>query len=163
MGAKTWEIPSVLKPENVTMIIDTREQLPLALKPFRTVVKTLPTGDYSVAGLEEVVAVERKSLPDLLGCIGQHRERFVRELQRLRAYRFAAVVVEASWDMLELGMWRSQVRPQAVIGSVLAWSGRYCPFILVGSRKGAEKAATGFLWHAARQCHREIGSFIERT
>ena len=68
-----------LHPEQVVAIVDTREQRPLNLAPLRTEAGTLVTGDYSVKGLVEVVAIERKSLPDLLACIGQERERFDRE------------------------------------------------------------------------------------
>jgi ERCC4-type nuclease len=72
-------LPAELRPEQVTAIIDTREQLPLDLSPLGSTSGTLATGDYSVKGLEHVVAVERKSLADLLGCVGQHRERFDRK------------------------------------------------------------------------------------
>ena len=55
----------MLTPEQITAIIDTREQAPLDLAPLATITGTLSTGDYSVKGLEAVVAIERKSLPDL--------------------------------------------------------------------------------------------------
>lgn len=70
-------IPSELKPEQVVAVVDTREQLPLDLAPLQTVAGTLSTGDYSVRGLEHAIAIERKSLGDLLGCVGQHRERLI--------------------------------------------------------------------------------------
>jgi DNA excision repair protein ERCC-4 len=66
-------IPAELRPEQVVAIVDTREQLPLDLAPLAVEVGTLATGDYSVRGLVDVIAIERKSLPDLLGCIGQDR------------------------------------------------------------------------------------------
>ncbi|NQU21949.1 MAG: hypothetical protein HQ567_11755 [Candidatus Nealsonbacteria bacterium] len=72
----TPKLPAELKPETITAVIDTREQTPLDLSPLQTIPGTLATGDYSVRGLEHVVAVERKSLPDLLGCIGRDRSRF---------------------------------------------------------------------------------------
>jgi hypothetical protein len=40
-----------------------------------------------VAGLEELFVIERQSIADLVGCcIGESRERFERELHRLRGY-----------------------------------------------------------------------------
>ena len=69
----------MLKPEDITAIIDTREQQPLALE-LDTVPGTLATGDYSVHGLEDLLTVERKSLDDLLGCMTSGRPRFEREL-----------------------------------------------------------------------------------
>ena len=50
------------------IIIDTREQAPFTFRHERmgatTEPGTLAVGDYSLAGLEDRVAVERKSLPD---------------------------------------------------------------------------------------------------
>ena len=100
-------------------------------------VGTLATGDYSVRGLVNVVAIERKSLPDLLGCIGQHRERFNREVQHLLAYPVRAIVIEATWADLEQGEWRSQVTPAAAIGSVLGWIAGGVPIIMAGDHQRA--------------------------
>jgi len=42
---------------------------------------TLQSGDYSVAGCEELFAMERKTIGDLVGCfMGENRQRFEREL-----------------------------------------------------------------------------------
>ena len=65
---------------------------------------TLATGDYSLAGFEAAgITVERKSLQDLVGVLGHGRERFERELARMRAYAVAAVVVEAPLSALRAG------------------------------------------------------------
>ncbi len=109
-------LPAELRPDQVVAIIDTREQLPLDLEPLAVEVGTLPTGDYSVKGLETVVAIERKSLTDLLGCIGQDRERFDREVMRLLAYPVRAIVIESTWQEVEAGQWRSKVTPAAAVG-----------------------------------------------
>ena len=53
-------IPAELHPEQVVAICDSREQLPLDLAPLRTERCMLVTGDYSVKGLVNVVAIERK-------------------------------------------------------------------------------------------------------
>ena len=98
-----------LKPEHITAICDTREQLPFDLSPIKTIRSTIVTGDYSVLGLSHCIAVERKSLADLVGCIGNDRERFEKEIQRLMAYETRAIIVEGSWLDLETGHWRSRV------------------------------------------------------
>ena len=90
-------IQATLQPEQVTAVVFSREQLPLDLPPLNTVNGTLTTGDYSVSGLEDVIAVERKSLPDLVACVGRERERFDREVQRLQAYPVRAIVIESTW------------------------------------------------------------------
>ncbi len=153
-------IPAELKPEAVTAIVDTREQLPLDLTPLHTVAGTLSTGDYSVQGLEHVVAIERKSLPDLLGCVGQHRERFDREVQRLLAYPTRAIVVEATWADLEAGEWRSQVTPAAAIGSVLGWIAQGVPVVMCGDHERAGRYVGRILFTAARRRWREARAFV---
>lgn len=92
-----------------TVVIDGNEKAPYSFDniPFLakdrgpvhipTVRKHLKTGDYSIEGMEEMVAVERKSLVDLFGTLGGNRDRFERELARLQAMEFAAVIVEADW------------------------------------------------------------------
>lgn len=142
----------------ITAIIDPREQLPLTL-PFRTVRQTLPTGDYSVVGLEHVVAIERKSMQDLIGCVGQERDRFEREIQRLLGYPVRAVVVEDAWSRLELGGWRGKIKPQQAMGSVLGWIALGVPFIFAGTRDSAANAVARLLYLAARRRWREARTF----
>ncbi len=108
-----------------TIIVDSREQNPLRFDSLPVRVGTLDTGDYSIAGLEHFIAVERKSLDDLLACIGRERDRFKRELQRLRAYRFRLLVVETDAAVLEAGDWRSRLTPSHVLGSCAAWTAQY--------------------------------------
>lgn len=96
-----------------TIVIDTREQHPYSFTNFytnsaegrrplliRTSRETLRTGDYSILGMEDLIAVERKSLSDLYGTLGTGRERFERELARFAKLRWGAVVIEAGWDRI---------------------------------------------------------------
>lgn len=159
MARQRLVMPKVLRIEDLTAIVDSREQAPLSMAPFRSEVGTLQTGDYSLHGLEHIVAIERKSLPDLVQCCGRERERFERELQRLKAYPHRAVVVEASWADLQAGGWQGQVTPKAVWGSVTSWTAQGIPFLLCGNRVGAADAVRALLWHAARHRFMEIQSF----
>ena len=154
--AEPVKLPATLKPEHVVAVVDTREQLPLDLAPLQVVEGTLTTGDYSLRGLEHLVAVERKSLPDLLGCIGQERERFEREVQRLLAYPTRALVVEATWADIEAGEWRSRVTSKAVIGSLLGWIGAGLPVIMAGDHARAGRYVSRFLFITARRRWREL-------
>lgn len=148
-------LPAELRPEAVTAIIDTREQLPLCLEPLAVERDTLTTGDYSVAGLETIVAVERKSLSDLLACVGQERDRFDREVVRLLAYPVRALVVESSWAELEAGDWRSKVTPAAAVGSCIGWIAAGLPIILAGDHQRAGRFVAKLLYTAARRRWRE--------
>lgn len=134
------------------IIADTREQRPYRFDGASiyegTTVEagSLSVGDYSIRGLESVVAVERKSLPDLVQCLAGSRERFVRELERSRALEGFCVVVEGSWQDLAQGQYRSQLRPQAACQSVASFMARMrIPFWFCGSRPAAEYCCWSFL------------------
>ena len=107
---------------------------------------TLSLGDYSLAGLTDRVAVERKSLADLVMCLGTERERFQRELMRAAALEAFCVVVEASWQELAAGKYRSKLSPASGMASVLAFMARHrIPFLFAGNRANAEAVTAGFL------------------
>jgi ERCC4-type nuclease len=154
-------LPATLAPEAVTAIIDTREQLPLDLSPLRTTRGTLTTGDYSVVGLESVVSIERKSLADLLGCVGGERERFDREVQRLVAYPVRALVVESTWAELEAGKWNSKVTSAAAIGSCLGWIASGLPVLMAGDHERAGRYVSRLLFTAARRRWREARALVD--
>jgi ERCC4-type nuclease len=82
----------------------------------------LITGDYSVEGMEHLISLERKSLSDLLFCIGGDRERFERELQRLSQMRYPAIVVEASLAEALRGTRYTDLHPSQILGSLVSWS-----------------------------------------
>jgi ERCC4-type nuclease len=153
-------LPAELKPEDVTVIIDTREQLPLRLDPLNAESGTLATGDYSVKGLEHVVAVERKSAEDMLACIGRERERFDREVQRLLAYPVRAIVVESGWQFFERGEWRGNVTPNAAIGSLLGWITAGVPILMAYDHERAGRFVSRILFTSARRRWREARALI---
>lgn len=146
-------------PSDITAIIDTREQTPWGLQPLQTSCGTLDTGDYSILGLEHRIRVERKSLPDLLGCIGNERERFERELARLLAYPTRIVIVECTWAEFCAGGWRSQVKVESAMGSVIGWMAQGIPFHFAGIPSEASKFAARFMFIAARRHWTELQSF----
>jgi ERCC4-type nuclease len=150
-----------LEPEDLTAIIDTREQLPLALPHFQVVRGTLETGDYSIAGLEKVLTVERKGLDDLLGCIGQHRKRFDDEMQRILAYPHRMLVIECTWRDIEAGMWRSRVTPAAVRGSLMGWLAMGIPIFFARDHVTAAGIVAHFMFLAARRRWREAVSMCD--
>jgi DNA excision repair protein ERCC-4 len=150
-----------LKPEDILAIIDTREQTPWNLSPLKSIRGTLATGDYSICGLQHEVSIERKSLSDLIGCIGVERERFEAEIQRLKAYQVRCIIVEAPWSALERGGWRSKVTPGAAVGSVLGWIAHGMPFIFADDANGAAKAASRLLFIAAKRRFNQLQSFYK--
>ena len=141
------------------IVFDSREQCPFRFEGFNAVVTVgaLEAGDYSLAGFERRVAIERKSLPDLVACLGVERERFARELARLRGYDCAAVVVEATADDLRAGHFRAKLNPEAAWQSVLAFAQRYrIPFFWSDNRADAEETTFHLLRHYQHDRMREL-------
>lgn len=150
---RTAETPIVrraqrLAPEPYEIIVDTREQEPYEFKivqpimPFTVIRATLETGDYSAAGFETELCVERKSKSDAFKSFGDDRGRFEREIVRMSQFRYAAVVIEAEWleIMLSPPPHSQRMRPKTIVASVVAWSQRYgVHFFAVPGREFAEK------------------------
>ena len=131
-----------------TIIIDTREQLPydFAAESTRAALKT---GDYSLAGMESLVAIERKSLDDFVSCITAGRSRFERELCRADALERFWIVIEANLTRIEQGLYRSKVNPESVLGTLAAWSNRHkVSFVFADNRQSAAKMTERLLRHA---------------
>jgi len=149
-------LPASLSPENVTALVDTREQTPLDLSPLRVQSHTLSTGDYALAACPDAIRIERKSLSDLLGCVGNDRERFDREVLRLLAFPVRVLLVEATWAEIELGQWRSKITPEQVIGSLLGWQAMGLGVHMVGDHSRAGKHAARLLYTVAKRRYREL-------
>ena len=114
-----------MKPTTPTIIIDSREKTSLAFE-FPTVVGGLYTGDYSLVGAEHLFAVERKTLDDLAAsCAGSRREVFEHELGRLRGYRFRRLLIIGTEADIYAHNYRSNITPNALLGSVLSFEVRY--------------------------------------
>lgn len=134
------------------IIRDSREQLPYAFQGphFRgveVVPGTLKTGDYSIEGLEDQCACERKSLPDLISCLmGDNRQRFKRELERGRELQSFAVFVEAPWVWVCTGEYESNMRPISAVMSILSMAQEFnVGFFFCGTRAATEFAVYGYL------------------
>lgn len=119
------------------------------------VVEGLPSADYSLPGFQDRVGIERKAVDDLIACLmGENRVRFEKELRRLSTYDLATVVVEASMEDISQHRYRSDMRPHAVLQSVLAMQVRHkVPFLWCGNRAGAEYVT---FWSLAKFL-REVG------
>ena len=144
--------------EPLKIVRDTREQKRCGwlferdiFQPKPEVIRgSLATGDYSILGHEDFCVIERKTLPDLVACLGVERDRFERELQRMKAMDAACIVVEASQAKLRRGEYRSQLLPGAAWQTIISFSGKYrIPFLFGETPEDAEKIAYDFLRHYA--------------
>ena len=153
------KLPAELRPEMVTVLTDTREQCRWDLSPMLMEPATLPTGDYTLSGLQSEVIVERKEFGDFLNCIGSSRKRFDEEITRMRGYPNRIVIVEASYADLLAGDWRHKVSLQAARNSVLGWCGHGVPIHFSGSRAEAQRDAFEFLYLMARRYWKRLRQF----
>lgn len=122
------------------IVIDSREQEPYSFA-CPAVRAKLDAGDYSVAGLEHRVAVERKSLSDFVHTVIHDATRFAAELQKLAGMDAASIVVEANLDDVLRGRHEDVLRsvvPQAVLGAALHIALHWgVPVYWCGSRQAA--------------------------
>jgi DNA excision repair protein ERCC-4 len=86
------------------LVVDTREKTPFQFPGYRVKRIGLPTGDYSVEGFEDSVAVERKSGQDFVNTLLVNYNRFKAELKRGQDMRVFVVVVECSMASLLLSV-----------------------------------------------------------
>jgi ERCC4-type nuclease len=135
------------------IVADTREQHPYSF-PCATNRKALAAGDYSVEGLEDRVAVERKSLADFVHSVIHEQERFGREMLLLSTYDAACVVVEADLDAVLRGSRGDDLRgakPESVLGAAMHITLRYgVPVFWCGSRQAARAFTEMYLRMAVR-------------
>ena len=80
-----------------TIIVDTREQIPREFGYHNTAKRKLDTGDYSIEGFEDILAVERKkSVGELATNLSESRFKDV--LNRLSKIKHPYMVFEFSLD-----------------------------------------------------------------
>lgn len=80
------------------IICDTREQKPIKIKDYNTIVGTLNIGDYGLQGENDLgIYIERKSLQDFVSTLSGGLERFGRELERAREINaYVIMMVESN-------------------------------------------------------------------
>ncbi len=118
-----------------TIIIDSREKQPLSFDGLHirgvpkldVVVHKLDAGDYSVQSMENEVFIERKSAQDLYGTLFQGRERFERELERARAYKYRYLVIESTpFGFAQYMEWhRRDAQFNAAFSTLIHYAERY--------------------------------------
>ncbi len=136
--------------EPLIVIVDTREQRPFLWEGDADVVavrKGLPAGDYSLAGFESRVAIERKSIDDLVDTVVKSRDRFYSELRKLDSYQDAAIVIEGSMADVTHKRYKSQgIDWRSVIGAVFAIQSQFrMPVVWCGDRAHAALATKAML------------------
>jgi len=143
----------------LTVICDTREPWPhpwARWMPSHVTLENaaLDTGDFALAGLPDAAVVERKTVSDFLGCIGSNRDRFERELARSRHVGAFCIIVEGSLHQCIVE--RGGICEASLLGTVAAWTRRYCPIIFAGDEGRAAELAWRYLAGQITEAHRVI-------
>lgn len=139
----------------MVIIIDTREKTPLDFHAVETTVAKLDTGDYSLAGFEDQICIERKSsISELWGNIVE--KRFWAELERMQQFKHRFLLLEFNFDDIlrfPIGSdiprrrWRYlRVKPPFVIKRLAEIQVDYnVPVIFAGSRENAAQIVLAIL------------------
>ena len=152
---REWKIPKPIA------LVDTREQTPFPLAANhpnwiggeRRV--ALEAGDYSVEGMENLLALERKSMADAIQSTMAGRARFIRACERLAGYRWKAILVEATYEDMKSsylldGEIPLEAHPNAVCGTLDAIEAKFGIPIIYASQVrelATEKAASWLSKH----------------
>ena len=154
----------------MVVLVDTREQdtprLRARLKEFNCPYERhkLDFGDYSAklpVGDDWIylnVAIERKmDFSELAQCFCKGRARFTREFDRAKAKnaKIYLLIENGSWEDAYMGNYRSEMKPQAFVASILAWLARYDCQVIFCSQRTSGKLIHDIL-------HREGREMLER-
>jgi len=125
---KKYDLKPFKIPDDMVVIVDTREQQPLFDHPVEGLTilnRKLDNGDYSIQGFEDRFCIERKKISDFYGYIGKERKKTVKKLERMLQYDFAGLVIEASEADILSGYVMSKVPPECARQSIVAFEIRY--------------------------------------
>ena len=154
--------------------VDSREQPTKALEKRLSylqpnVRETLNAGDYTAKTqlpngewFYVPVAIERKmSLTEIAGNFTRERDRFRAEFNRASEHeiRLYILIEQASWESAYAGAYRSRMKPQSLIASLLTWSARYkCPLIMCDRPETGGKLIRDILYYEMREA---LGKMVD--
>ncbi len=114
----------------ITIVEDTREGLPLTpyIKNYPVIREGLVCGDYGIKGFSDwnnpAFILERKSLDDLCGSLTQGRDRFMRCVEKMRAFQWRGLLIECDRSEIVRGAFRSIASPESILATLDALSVR---------------------------------------
>lgn len=143
-------------PPTLTVLVDTREQRPFPF-PAGVIIQreTLGEGDYTTPKLIDVARIERKSAADLGSTLTHGRERFDREVERLKRFAHRLIVVEGELGDFINGRVRTGMHPNALIGSIASLYARHgLATIFAYNAAIAGRLVAGILRRLEEECSR---------
>ena len=142
------------------IITDTREQTAFTFPHNQVELGTLKTGDYSLKGMTEEVGIERKSVSDAISSVFAGRDRFKKEWERGKEFKYFAIVIEGNKKSILKEVRKNNARNkgsytkkinlpgqvESIVNTHLHWSVKYnVPVVFCKDRVEAEKVTLTLL------------------
>lgn len=156
------EIKTLLK--RLTILCDSREQVNENIteyfdkKKISYITRKLDTGDYSAMiedmTLEHDVVIEKKNgLDEIAGNFTVDRQRFENEFTRAKAegLKIFLLIENASWNDILVHNYRSKLKPQSLIASLMSWQVKFNITITFCKPSETGQIIYGILYYAARE------------
>jgi ERCC4-type nuclease len=141
-----------LKTPRPALVVDTREQHPFDFSRFAAWFggiqkKALQLGDYSIAGMENICAVERKALPDLVHSLTVQRSVFVHRLRRMAQVPHRLLVIDAALSQVKSRYAHCGADPNRITQSLVAvLAGLGVPFLCAETHELGEEIVASYLY-----------------
>lgn len=132
----------------MTIVRDTREQKGKGWE-FRAsancegmIKEKLDVGDYSLHGYEHLVCVERKTLGDLYGTLGNQTNynRFLKEWERAKEHPVKFLIIEATLADVNGGYGWSKANPNNIHAKLISLQVKHNVHVIFAGRKDVARA-----------------------
>ena len=141
-----------LRSPRAVVLVDTREQTPFDFSRFsgwfaRVEKKALKVGDYTIAGLEGICAVERKDLADLVHSFTVDRAAFINRLRFMSSLPHRLLVISAALSQVKSPYAHSNINPNRILQSLIAvLAGLNIPFLCTETHELGEEVVASYLY-----------------
>ena len=134
--------------DKFTIIRDTREQkgkgweFRASSNCYKMEKRKLDVGDYAIAGLEDTIMVERKTLGDLWNTLGrtENYKRFLREMDRAKDHRLKYLVIEATLADINGGYRFSKIKAANIHAKLISLQVKHNVHVIFAGRKDLAQA-----------------------
>lgn len=131
------------KIKKFTIIRDSREQkgkgwnFRASANCNKMVIEKLDVGDYAIMGLEDTIMVERKTIGDLWGTLGNPKnyERFLREMKRARNHKHKFLIIEGTLGDIDRGYKWSKVSSMNIHSKLISLQVKHNLHVIFAGRK----------------------------
>ena len=141
-----------LKTPRPVLLVDTREQNPFDFTRFAgwfagVEKRALELGDYSIAGLEDICAVERKDLSDLVHSCTVARSAFIDRLRLMAAHPHRLIVITSALSQVKSPYSHSKIDPNRIMQFLIAaLAGLQVPFVCSETHELGEELVASYLY-----------------